>query len=149
MMNLEYYISEAISGRNYRSRKYDKFPSELDKDIIIDWLEYHGFKRVDTKGQLLIPGNYQSSGLGSAYNYSKKEDDLIYVVGKYDQNRPGTCWISFGNHVTVFTASTYTRDKTPSWWRPYSRDTIREASREYYDNSDEFYKAVEKYLPIK
>ncbi len=93
-MNLTEYISEAIrSGKN---RLY-KFPLTIDKQDTIDWLEYKGFKEVDNKHKLTDPMT------GELKELTNNGQDMIYIVGAFRYNNPGTHWIQFGTLDVLFT----------------------------------------------
>lgn len=131
-------ITEAISSRGNTVKM---FPVSMSATDIIEWLEINGFHRVDNNGTI-ISLNHEIILLTNG------KDDKIYHVGKFDSNRPGTCWIQFGNRNVIFTIQIEKETrKVPSWWSQFSKIELGSSGRNkktYYDTVEEFSKAVKE-----
>ncbi len=99
-MDLKDYISEAISSGRHKIAHL--FPRENpDKDSIIKWLEYNGFKPIDNNFKLL--GSVGCMVDDVDYFIEKNGSNRIYNVGRFRSGQPGTHWIQFANKYALFT----------------------------------------------
>lgn len=66
--------------------KNSKFPLEVDKDVIINFLKNHGFKEIKE----------DNATYNQIYASIKKhKNSLVYILGDYDVNKSASYWIRF------------------------------------------------------
>ena len=96
MKHLRDSINEAISSR----RNSTGFPVTPDKDLIIDWLEENGFRRIfrdiDLKGCCTTYENIRK--------ITSSNEDRLYMTGDYTS--PTKSWIDFGTRTKWFVIRT-------------------------------------------
>ncbi len=106
-MTLQEFVSEAISSGKNRLTNFPFSGDEIpDRYKLTDWLEYNGFKKVDSDGILIYRlddishENIRELTENGKYN--------IYYTGKYTAK--GNSWVSFGNENCIILLRT--TDKT-------------------------------------
>jgi hypothetical protein len=98
MMNLEYYISEAISGKRKNSRNR-LFSDEPSRDEVIDLLKRLDFVQTKTFTGKSIDGN-DTGTIRFLIRIFSNGTGKIYNVG--NGTSTGTDWIEFGNKDWFF-----------------------------------------------
>lgn len=130
MKSLRDTVLEAISSRRNRA----SFPVTPDKDLIIDWLEENGFRRIfrdtDLKGGSTTYENIRK--------ITSSNEDRLYMTGDY--NSPSTSWIDFGTRTKWFVIRTGEANKDKDAMR--FKNLRIYSSLVIFDNIEEFAEKV-------
>lgn len=106
-MTLKEFVSEAISSGKYTSTRFPFSGVDVpDKDTLVKWLEYNGFKQVDGDGILIY--RLDEISHENIREITENGKFNIYYTGRHTAK--GNSWVSFGNEKCLILLRT--TDKT-------------------------------------